>query len=156
MVQVYYPQSLSLTNLDEYLADGWFRSCNMLFRSKIICLDNTIFSLVYLRLPLTDYRFSKSLRKLYKRNQPLFRHEIRKAFVCSEKQAMYHAHKDRFQGFVFDSLEHYFLGDALKSVFDTYEICIYEDDKLVAVSFFDVGDDRIAKLLRFYEPEYAR
>ena len=136
LVQVYYPQSLSHTSLDEYLADGWFRSCNMLFRSKLICLDDEVFSLVYLRLNLTDYHRSKSLRKLFSKNNRLFRHQIRKASVNEAKQRLYNAHKQRFQGFVFNSLEHYFLGDSVNSVFDTYEICVYEGDKLVAVSFF--------------------
>jgi arginine-tRNA-protein transferase len=39
-------------------------------------------------------------------------------------------------------------------VYNTYEFTVYDGAKLVAVSYFDLGEDSIASILGFYDPEY--
>ncbi|MCU0339573.1 MAG: arginyl-tRNA--protein transferase [Spirosomaceae bacterium] len=138
--------------MDRFLASGWFRTVNMLFRAKVTCFDNDICSPINIRVRLTDHVFSKSLRKLYNRNGRLFWHEIRKATITPEKEALFRQHQRRFRSFLCNSLEEFLV---LTPRFDTYEINIYDEDRLVAVSYFDQGENSVMSLLGLFETGYA-
>jgi len=161
LVQMYYPQSLSPSRLDKYLASGWFRSSYMLFRSQLMCLDEDIYSLVNIRLRLEDYQPKKSLRRVWKRCHNRFQVVIRPAIIDKEKEALYQQQKPYFQGFIFDSLELFMNANLEKTVFETWEISVYDTrdfpNKLVAVSFFDIGKTSLASIIALYDrANYAK
>ena len=39
-------------------------------------------------------------------------------------------------------------------MFDTQEVCVYDGDRLIAVSYFDLGDRSMASLLALYDANY--
>ena len=158
LVEFYYPKALSAARLDRYLAGGWFRNCRMLFRTKLLCLDKDFYSVVNIRLKLKGYKPSKSLRKILKQNDKRFEIIIRPAFIDSEKEQLYQTHKTRFKGFLYGSLEDFFYGEFYwdREIFDTYEVCVYDDIKLVALSYFDKGNESTASLLGVFHPDYNK
>jgi len=153
ILQYYIPKTLSKKWLDQYLAAGWFRTVNMLFRSKVSCFDNTLCSPINIRFDLHDHVFSKSLQKLYRRNNALFRFEIKKASITREKEALFQQQQKRFRGFLSNNLEEFLV---LTYRFDTYEIDIYDDDRLVAVSYFDDGHLSMMGLLAIFDENYSK
>ncbi len=155
LVQYYFPQSLSPARLDRYLAAGWFRGANMLYRSQLICFKEDLYSVINIRLKLEGYTFSKSLRKVLKRNDARFRIQVGPAQVDEARERLYEAHKGRFKGFVFDNLYQFLYSDSWSSVFDTREIAVYDGDVLVALSYFDVGKNSMASLLGLYDHSYS-
>lgn len=154
LVEYYFPHSLSPSRLDRYLAGGWFRSGPSLFRAKVLCLKGDVFSVINIRSNLDNYQFSKSLRKLYNRNSRKFRFEVGHAMVDERRERLYQLQKHRFKGFVFDTLEEFLFAGEAEFIFDTREIRVYDGDKLVAVSYFDMGHKSIASLLGLYDPAY--
>lgn len=159
LAQFYLPRSMSPSRMDRYLAGGWFRSCSIFYRAKLICMDERVYSVVNLRLPLTDYRFPKRLRKLYNRNNRRFRVEFGDLKITKRKDDLYQLQKTRFQGFTSNTLyEFFFVSDDFRDVFRTREVRVYdpETDQLVAVSFFDEGQQSLASLLAVYDPSYSR
>ncbi|TAF96796.1 MAG: hypothetical protein EAZ32_08325 [Cytophagia bacterium] len=152
ILEYYLPDQLSKKRLDRYLAAGWFRTVNMLFRSKVTCFENDICSPINIRIKLADHTFSKSQRRLLKRNNQLFRYEIRKATVTPQKEEMFRLHQNRFRSFLCNNLEEFLV---LTYRFDTYEIAVYDDDRLVAISFFDEGSASLMSLLGLFDPRYA-
>ena len=156
LVQYYFPKSLSHARLDRYLAGGWFRGANMLYRSQLICFKEDLYSVVNIRLKLEGYTFSKSLRKILKQNGSRFQVRIGFAQIDEARERLYARHKERFKGFVFDTLYQFLYSDSWYSVFDTREIAVYDGDTLVAVSYFDVGKTSIASLLGLYDGAYAK
>ena len=88
LVQYYYPLSLSPARLDKYLANGWFRSAPMLYRSELICLDGDVFSTVNIRVKLSDYTFKKSLAKILRKNKDRFYTEVRRVCITPEKEIL--------------------------------------------------------------------
>lgn len=156
LVQHYYPQSLSPARLDKYLASGWFRSAPMLYRSQLICLEEDVFSTVNIRIRLKDYALTKSLRKIVNRNDKQFRYEVKRFSLNQEKERLYHGQKHRFKGFIFDNLHQFFFANLEDSVFDTFEVCVYDGDKLIAVSFFDRGKTSLASILGLYDRDYEK
>lgn len=155
MIQHYSPRSLSPARLDRYLASGWFRSTNMLYRSEVLCLDGGIYAPVNIRLKLQEYQFSKSLRKVYSKHNKAFTHKIKKVeandFFKSNKADLYEQHCHRFKGFIFDNLFQFFFNASSESIFDTYEVSVYDGEDLIALSYFDLGEKSVASLLSVYD-----
>lgn len=128
----------------------------MLYRSQLICLEEDVFSTVNIRLRLKDYQFKKRLRKTLNRNNRKFRSIIKRASLNEAKERLYRGQKHRFKGFIFDSLHQFFFANLEESVFDTYEVCVYDGDKLIAVSFFDQGKSSLASILGLYDQDYEK
>lgn len=150
VVQYYFPQSLSPARFDRYLASGWFRSAAMLYRLQLICMEGDYYSLVNIRLKLENYHFKKRLRRILRRNQQRFYTVIRKGSITPAKERLYQQQKHRFKGFVFDTLLEFLEADMQRNIFDTFEVCVYDGNKLVAVSYFDMGKQSIASLIGLY------
>ncbi len=156
LVEHYYPQALSQARLDKYLASGWFRSAPMLYRSQLLCLEGDVFSTVNIRIDLENYEFKKNFKKLLRQNEQHFSVNIRPARLDGIRDQLYQTQKHRFKGFIFDHLPQFFFANLEESVFDTWEIGVYEGTKLVAVSFFDRGKKSLASILGLYLPEYEK
>ncbi|MCI4671253.1 MAG: GNAT family N-acetyltransferase [Bacteroidia bacterium] len=156
MVEYYFPQSLSASRLDRYLAGGWFRSGPSLFRAQILCLDGGAYSVINIRTRLEKFTFSKSLRKILKKNDAKFRYEVGLATVDPLKEQLYTFQKGRFKGYIFDTLEEFLFSGDSNSIFQTREIRVYDGDKLVAASYFDLGQKSVASLIGLYDPAYKK
>jgi leucyl-tRNA---protein transferase len=152
LLQYYIPKRLSKASLDRYLAAGWFRTTNMLFRSQVTCFDNDICSPINVRLNVPEHTHGKRMRKLLHKNNELFRYEIQKATITPQIEEMFLQHQARFRSFLCNNLQEFLM---LSPHFDTQEIRVYDEDHLVAVSFFDIGREGVMSLLGLFDPRYA-
>ena len=155
-VEYCFPQNLQPEQLDDFLARGWFRSSQMLYRSDLLCMENDIYSPVNIRLNLTQYQFSKSLRKILNRVRRRFRTVIQPLSLTPTKEELYKNQLNRFRGFLFNSLDKFLHADLEENYFDTLEINVFDGDKLIACSFFDRGRNSLASILGLYDISYAR
>ena len=157
VTEIHYPEVLAPEKLDEYLARGWFRMGSMIFTCHYLCFENGLYSAVWTRLPLKDYRFKKSLRKIMNRNKKRFNVVVRQAKFDREKDELYQLHKSRFEGYIAKSLHDSIFGSGDKrKLYNTWETCIYEGDKLIAASFFDLGQDSLASIMGLFNPDYEK
>ncbi len=159
IVQLYVPKSLAPSRLDSYMASGWFRSSYMLYRSEVMCLSGDVREVINIRLHLERHIFKKRSLKLMSQNAERFTVKIQPLQLDEAKERLYQQQKGKFKGFIFDKLVHFFYvypENAQASVFDTYEVGVYDGDKLVAVSFFDLGKKSLVSLLGLYDMEYAK
>jgi len=157
ITEIHYPEMLAPEKLDDYLARGWFRMGMMIFTCHFLCFENELYSAVWTRLPLEDYAFSKSLRKIIKRNKDRFRVVIRPAEFNEEKDELYQLHKTRFEGYIAPTLSESLFGNSNRSnIYNTWETSIYEGDKLIGASFFDLGSDSMASIMGLFDPSYER
>ena len=160
LVEVRQPKTISPAYLDKLLSAGWFRSSSNISRLQYLCINETVGSVINIRAKLKNYHFSKNCRKLLNRNNQRFTHTIRKITSIDEaKEKLYQQQKERFEIFIMDNL-YVFLYDYLAqqedSIFNTYEVCVYDGDKLVAISFLDLGAQSAASILGLYDIEYQK
>jgi arginyl-tRNA--protein-N-Asp/Glu arginylyltransferase len=155
----YYPKSFSTDELDEYLVKGWFRGGIMMSRSEFLCFEESLQTVINIRLPLKNHVFKKRQRRIYKKITEQFQVKIQPFQSCPQKERLYQNHKDRFRGFLHHTLFHYLNGeeDTImgSDIFDTYEVCVYDGDKLIAFSLFDLGNNSIASILGIFHEDYA-
>lgn len=152
--QYYYSNNIYGEKLDYFLSKGWFRSGQGVNSASIVNFEGRLYSPVRIRLPLHNYKFKKSLRKLINKNSQ-FTSICRKTFFNAEKEHLYQQFRQKFYRQVPVSLKRYLQDDFQNSVFDTYEIAVFDKNKLIAVSFFDVGLNSIASILGIYDKTYA-
>ena len=48
-------------------------------------------------------------------------------------------------------LSQFFYNNSIKSIFDTYEVAVYDGSKLIGLSYFDFGQKSVASLLSVYD-----
>ncbi len=156
IAQLHFPNTLSPSSLDQFLADGWFRSCNYLHKFKLLSLDNELNSVVNIRLNLEGYSPKKSMRKIANKIESNFDIVIQPAIIDSDRELLYYQHTHRFKGYIFDSLDQILFDEEEKSLFDTHEIAIYDNGRLIAVSYFDIGEDSIASIIGLFDHEYDK
>ena len=156
--QVHYKDFFKQEVLDDYLADGWFRSCQCMYRQQILTLNEGLYSPVRVRLELPNYEFRKSLRKIKKKVENAFRVEVRPGGFPGEeeKEFLYTHFKKRLTGYLSPSLKVYLWGENDTNVFETYEVAIYDKNELIAISFFDVGNESVASILGIYHEDYEQ
>ena len=124
-------------------------------RSNLLPLDETIRGLTQIRLPLVSSAApGRSARRRFRRNRERFRVEFGKARVDASREALYEKMKPRFMSFVSSELTPLVLGEIVNA-FDTRECAVYDADRLVAISYFDVGREAVASQLALHDPEYA-
>lgn len=154
--EIHYPQEIFPEELDDYLAKGWFRMGQTIFTCRFITFEDVLFTTVWLRLSLDGFRFSKSQRKLMRKNQNQFKVISRKAIFNKEKEELYQVHRKRFSGHVSKTLRSSLFGDTSFNIYDTYEIAIYDGEQLVGCSFFDRGEKTLASIMGMFHPDYNK
>lgn len=126
-----------------------------IFTTHFLFFDDQLYNAVWLRLPLTDYKFRKSLRKIKNKVENNFRVSIDKASFSDEKEQLFEAYKLQFKGNLHSSLRTYMLDDEFHNVYNTYQCCVYDGEKLIAFSFFDIGLKSTASILAAYDHNYS-
>ena len=151
----HYFDHLSHQELDAYLARGWYRMGQAVFTCRFLMFEGQLYSAIWIRLPLANYSFRKSLRKIKKKVEARFQVELGPVRLDLEKERLYQRYRRAFPGRIAPTLQISLMDDSNKNLFDTQEIRIYDGRKLVAFSFFDLGTKSVASILGVYDPEYA-
>ena len=92
-----YPEILRPEELDRYLAMGWFRMRQSVFTCDILLKEYSVHNTVWIRTPLEGYNFSKSLRKLMRRNNRRFSSTLTPFFISQEMEELYQRYRDGFK-----------------------------------------------------------
>jgi len=149
------PYVLSPESLDWYLGKGWYRMGGHIFTTHFLFFQEQPFSAIWIRQDLKNFRFSKSQRKLMRRNAKLFDIAYGPRVIDEERDELYGRYAENFDGrlspTIADSLEDY---DGGTTIFNTWETTVRDkvSGKLVASSYFDLGNDAAASILGIYDP----
>jgi len=151
----YKLSSITSTELDQYLEKGWYRMGLSIFTTQYLVFDKKIYSAIWLRLPIFGYKLSKSRRKLINKIEKRFTVKITNAQITEEKELLFEEYKLNFKGDLFSSLRMYMQDNENFNIYNTKECCIYDEGKLIAFSFFDIGEKSSAGILAAYNHNYA-
>lgn len=146
---------IAADQFDRRMAQGWFRSGPALYRCNMLCLNNAVWGLVQIRLPLCHWVRSRNQRRVLNKNRQRFRCEFGPAQIDQQREQLYEAMKPRFQGAISTELFPLVFG-ASDDIFDTRECRVYDGEQLIAVSYFDVGRQSIVSQIGLYDPTYGR
>lgn len=153
LVEFYKPRRLSARRLDAYLAKGWFRSSNGLFRNQALCLSGQLCTIVNIRVRLAKHTPSRSHARLLRKTVG-FRVEIGALQICAQMEELYQQTSERFKGFVFPDLHSFLYDFHNRQIFQSLHVKVYDGKKLVAASVFDTGEKAMMSVLGVYDRQY--
>ena len=152
---VHDPEVLSPAELDAYLAQGWFRMGPTIFTTNFLSFKENLYSAIWLRVDLAEYRGEKTQAKLFKSNS-LFTTRIQRATVTDEKEQLFARYKASVPFEASASLQHLLFGKSYATAFDTYEVSVSHEGKLIAVGYFDLGKEAGMGISSIYHPDFKK
>jgi len=152
----HYPESISAENLDSYLRLGWYRMGQSIFTTHFLCFGKRFYSALWIRLNLFEHKFRKNQRKLMRQNGERFQIKYAPFQLTKEKEQLYWRYKKKFKGYLAGSLEESLLDGEEFNIYNTIEAQIYDQNKLIGLSFFDLGHNSASSIMGIYDPEYSQ
>ena len=143
--------------MDALWADGWRHFGSHFFRYSVSpAADGSLQRILPLRIDLAEFHLSKSQRRILRHNADLTV-RIAPATVDEPREAMFQRHKTRFSANVPETLRN-FMPEPDPSVApcECREIQLWENDRLIAISYLDLGRDAASSVYAIFEPEAAR
>lgn len=153
--QVNNPDRLAAEELDAYLESGWFRMGQTIFTTNFLHFKEQFYSAIWLRISLNDFSTDKTQQKLTRQNSR-FSTAIKKASIDPVKENLFSMYRQSVPFEPSASLQALLFGKASYTVYNTYEVNVYDGDKLIAVGFFDLGSTSAAGITCFYDPAYRK
>jgi leucyl-tRNA---protein transferase len=151
----FFAESITPAQLDLLLADGWRHFGIQFYRYSLgICKDE-IRRVKPLRIRLTNFEFSKSQRRVLRKNADL-RTEIRPIEITVETEDLFHRHKLRFEEGVPLSIYEFLSREPSVMPCKAKEVAVYRDDELIAVSYFDVGERSLSGIYAMFDPRESK
>jgi len=159
MVNQIFPDSLSPEELDDFLAQGWYRMGQHLFTLDYIYLDDWI-RVFWLRFRLKNHTFSPKHRQLIAKNKR-FNYSISALDISEEHEDLYELYYKNIDFEASGSASEFLFGSDLfttsaGNIFDSKMIEVRDGQKLIALGVFDLGKDCIAGILNFFHPDYKK
>jgi leucyl-tRNA---protein transferase len=152
------PASLPGEDLDHYLAAGWFRMHQEIFTTTHLFSGDQVYRVHWLRYDVFTIQERAYHRRLRRRNTPFLVTIEDLAGIPQAHEELYKVYRASIDFEGADSVAHALFGDEepQPGIYDTKCISIYQDERLIAAGYFDVGEHAGASILHFYDPVYSR
>lgn len=151
----FYADAVGPAGLDDLLALGWRHFGPHFFRYSLNIHNGEIRRVLPLRIRLSDFQESRSQRRILQKNAGL-RTENRPIAITDEAEALFHRHKQRFGHGVPDTI-YDFLSERPATVpGEAREIAVYYEERLIAVSYFDVAERSLSGIYAMFDPAQAQ
>lgn len=148
----FYADQLLPEQMDSLWANGWRHFGTHFFRYNVGLLVDDVRFVLPLRIRLKDFTFSKSQRRVLRRNQDLDV-SIRPIQIDSATESLFHRHKTRFNHGIPESVFNFISGGSPDSLpCEAKEIRVTRDNELLAVSYFDIGSNSTSGIYAMFEP----
>lgn len=154
----FVPSELSGDQLDTLLSLGWYRMNQYVFCTSHIEHDQQPYRVHWLRFPIRNLIRQSSHIKIRSRNKR-FRFVIESfGIIRDDHEELYRRYRDSitFNGAL--TIQDSLFGDysTERNIFSTKCISIFDENKLIAGGYFDVGVEGAASILHFFDPTYSR
>ncbi|MES2520479.1 MAG: arginyl-tRNA--protein arginylyltransferase [Bacteroidota bacterium] len=158
LAELYYPtEPIFPEQLDDYLERGWFRMGQSIFTTNFLKFNGVFYSAIWLRVDLLTFTPTKTQQKIKKQNAK-FRVEIvpTSPDLSPEQLILFNKYKSSVPFDTSPSLSHLLYDNGYSNVYDSYEICVYDHQKLIACGIIDLGKNSSEGIVCFYDPDYKK
>jgi len=152
------PKQFLPADWDQAWALGWFRMRQTLFTTHFLEFERQFYSAVWLRVGLPTLAPDKTFLELKKRNR-----RFRVEFAAVEPSGPDAVHEELYQRYrrslafePADTLHDLLFGQEEQTHFSTWEVNLYDGEKLIASGSFDLGEKAAAGITSYYDPLYHK
>lgn len=141
--------------MDQVWAAGWRHFGRYFFRYSTQQGEHGgLQTITPLRIDLASCSFTKSQRRVLNKNADL-RTDIVPATLDGELRALFQRHKKRFSYNIPDTLETFLGPDPARGPCECRMLRVFDGERLIAASFFDLGQQSASSVYGMFEPEYS-
>jgi leucyl-tRNA---protein transferase len=148
----FFAEAVTPHQLDMLLADSWRHFGTHFFRYSLGIYENEIRLVLPLRIRLDAFSLSKSQRRVLRRNSDL-RFDFSPIAVTDEITALFERHKRRFRSGVPASIYDFLSSEPANIPCEALQVAVRSNDRLVAASFFDIGETSISSIYGIFDPD---
>jgi len=141
--------------MDQFWAEGWRHFGVFFFRYRAVVHHDKKFNVLPLRIDLCRFALTRSLRRVIAKNQDI-KTLIRPAYVDNTKEALFLKHRLRFTDNVPSSLDDFLSPYPDSLPCPNLELCLYLSDRLVGVTFLDIGKTATSGVYAIFDPAETR
>ncbi len=153
--QSFFCTEASPAAMDRYWAEGWRHFGILFFRYPHAFHDGERFTVVPLRVDLERFVPSRSQKRVLAKNRDA-EVRVRPSFVDAEKTELFLRHRQRFRDNAPASLDDFLSPDPAAVPCRNVELCIYLAEKLLGVTFLDLGETATSAVYAIFDPAEAR
>ncbi|MGQ0541830.1 MAG: arginine-tRNA-protein transferase [Blastocatellia bacterium] len=137
------------------LANGWRHFGAHFFRYNFGFHKFDIRRVIPLRIRLADFSFSKSQRRVLRKNSDLDA-LVQPVKIDEDAEELFDRHKQRFEYGVPDSIYDFLSDDPACSPCEAKEIRVLNGEKTLAVSYFDICESSTSGIYAMFEPDAVK
>lgn len=153
--ETFYAESVTPSQLDRLLADGWRHFGTQFFRYNLNVYRDRIVRVLPLRIRLNEFHLSKSQRRILKKNSDLAV-SFEPANVDIEVHRLFDQHKTRFDHGVPDSIFDFLSSQPATVPCECKQISVRDQSgELIAVSYFDIGETSTSAIYGCFDPDIS-
>ncbi len=141
--------------LDKLLEAGNYRMHQHVFTTDLIFMNDDLFGVYWLRIAIQKIKYSKTHLKI-KQNNKKFSVAIAPFCLSNEMIELYRNYRKSIQFDHVEELNDYLFDSSPINRFNSKQICIYDQNKLIATGIFDEGTNSIAGIINFFDPHYKK
>lgn len=142
-------------DMDKLWAAGWRHFGSYFFRYSVGIHEGELRRVVPLRIRLEDLSLSKSHRRNLARNSDLLC-SVKSFELTDEAVELFHRHKTRFRHNVPPSILEFLPEHADAAPCEIMEMNVRDDNRLLAISYFSVGQNANSGIYAMFEPTEQR
>ena len=145
-----HPEQLRGAELDELLAQGWFRMGGSIHTSHILLSDSKLFNVVRLRYDLKRFRFGKTFKNLSRRNADTVV-TFHPFALNPERELLFRSYRqERFNDPDID-LDLYLHHPHGHNPYESISVDVHIGERLIASGVMDMGEKAAAGILSFFD-----
>lgn len=151
------PEKLTGTELDAYLERGWYRMQQEVFTTTHVALPD-FYRVHWLRYAIDNIVPRPTHRKIRNLNQD-FRISVEPfRGITAEEEWLYQRYRSSITFDGADSIHECLLdsNDLNRNIFDTRCFQVWDEERLIAGGYLDLGQTSGAGILNFFDPDYRR
>jgi len=141
--------------MDRYWAEGWRHFGVFFFRYRTAVPGGQLYSVLPLRVDISQFVLTRSLKRVLRVNRDL-KAVLRPSSMTREKRNLFLKHRERFNENMPDSLDTFLSPVPAAVPCRNLELCVYLREKLLGVTFLDLGETATSAVYAIFEPSEAK
>jgi arginine-tRNA-protein transferase len=150
----FFAEHVTPAQLDLLLADGWRQFGTQFFRYSYGFYELDVRLVIPLRIRIASFELSKSQRRTLRRNVDL-NTVVRPVTLTPDAEQLFQTHKQRFKSGLPDSIYDFLSMRPDLEPCEAQEVAVYDSDRLIAASYFDIGATANSGIYAMFDPEYS-
>lgn len=118
-------------------------------------LNDEVALILPLRILLSEFKMTESQKRVIRKNKDTT-YTIRDCVIDQEKEDLFYIHRERFTSNVPESIYTFLSSDPAKIPCNTKEVCVYRENRLIAVSFMDMGKSAASSVYAMFDPAFNK